>query len=134
MLKSDEVDAYWRDGYLFPIRVMSEQEAGACRKDLEDMESQWLNADLPKPLNLYKRVNAPLHDAFCRPLGIAPSRPGCCRIHPWIRLCSYGGAEYFIKEPQTEHIVSMHQDLTYWGLGSDVGSGDRLDCTFAFDG
>ena len=27
------------------------------------------------------------------------------------------GAEFFIKEPNTPHIVTMHQDLTYWGLG-----------------
>jgi len=30
-------------------------------------------------------------------------------------------AELFIKEPQTTHIVSMHQDLTYWGLGAIDG-------------
>jgi ectoine hydroxylase-related dioxygenase (phytanoyl-CoA dioxygenase family) len=28
------------------------------------------------------------------------------------------GAEFFIKEAQSEQIVSMHQDLTYWGLGA----------------
>jgi ectoine hydroxylase-related dioxygenase (phytanoyl-CoA dioxygenase family) len=31
------------------------------------------------------------------------------------------GAEYFIKEPRTRQIVSMHQDLTYWGLGATSG-------------
>ncbi|MEO1639306.1 MAG: phytanoyl-CoA dioxygenase family protein [Pseudomonadota bacterium] len=29
--------------------------------------------------------------------------------------------EFFIKEPQTTQIVSMHQDLTYWGLGAIDG-------------
>ncbi len=117
MLKSDEVDAYWRDGYLFPIRVMSEQEAGACRNDLEDMESQWLNADLPKPLNLYKRVNAHCTMPFAARLALHPAVLDAVEsilgsdVFIW-------GAEYFIKEPQTEHIVSMHQDLTYWGLGA----------------
>ena len=117
MLKSDEVDAYWRDGYLFPIRVMSEQEAGACRKDLEDMEAQWLNADLPKPLNLYKRVNAHCTMPFAARLALHPAVLDAVEsilgsdVFIW-------GAEYFIKEPQTEHIVSMHQDLTYWGLGA----------------
>jgi ectoine hydroxylase-related dioxygenase (phytanoyl-CoA dioxygenase family) len=27
------------------------------------------------------------------------------------------GAEYFIKEAHADSIVSMHQDLTYWGFG-----------------
>lgn len=117
MLKSDQVDAYWRDGYLFPIRVMSEQEAGACRTDLEDMEAQWLNADLPKPLNLYKRVNAHCTMPFAARLALHPTVLNAVEsilgsdVFIW-------GAEYFIKEPQTEHIVSMHQDLTYWGLGA----------------
>ena len=26
--------------------------------------------------------------------------------------------EYFIKEPQTHHKMTLHQDLTYWGLGA----------------
>ncbi len=117
MLKSDQVDAYWRDGYLFPIQVMSEQEAGACRKDLEDMEAQWLNADLPKPLNLYKRVNAHCTMPFAARLALHPAVLDAVEsilgsdVFIW-------GAEYFIKDPQTEHIVSMHQDLTYWGLGA----------------
>ena len=32
----------------------------------------------------------------------------------------YSG-EFFIKEPRTTHVVSMHQDLTYWGLGAIDG-------------
>ena len=30
-------------------------------------------------------------------------------------------AEFFIKEPRTTQIVTMHQDLTYWGLGATQG-------------
>jgi len=30
-------------------------------------------------------------------------------------------AEFFIKEAQSRQIVSMHQDLTYWGLGATQG-------------
>lgn len=29
--------------------------------------------------------------------------------------------EFFIKEPRTTQVVSMHQDLTYWGLGAIDG-------------
>ena len=27
--------------------------------------------------------------------------------------------EFFIKEPKSKSIVSMHQDLTYWGLDNN---------------
>ena len=30
-------------------------------------------------------------------------------------------SEFFVKEPHTEHVVTMHQDLTYWGLGAIDG-------------
>ena len=30
-------------------------------------------------------------------------------------------AEFFVKEPRTTHVVTMHQDLTYWGLGAIDG-------------
>ncbi len=49
---------YWEDGYLFPLQVMSAQEAQAMRLELEKIEADWLDADLPLPLNTYKRVNA----------------------------------------------------------------------------
>jgi ectoine hydroxylase-related dioxygenase (phytanoyl-CoA dioxygenase family) len=29
--------------------------------------------------------------------------------------------EFFIKEPHTKHVVTMHQDLAYWGLGEIDG-------------
>ena len=29
--------------------------------------------------------------------------------------------EFLIKEPNTKHMVTMHQDLAYWGLGEIDG-------------
>ncbi len=117
MADSASADAYWRDGYLFPIRVLSEQEAGVCRRELEDMEAEWLDAGLPKPLALYKRVNAHCVMPFAARLALHPAVLDAVEaiLGPDILVWS---AEYFIKEPRTEHIVSMHQDLTYWGLGA----------------
>ena len=54
----DAAEAYRDDGFLFPIRVMSEHEAGKCRKELEQIERDWLDAGLPLPLLHYKRVHA----------------------------------------------------------------------------
>ena len=117
MLEPAQVDAYWRDGYLFPLRVLSEQEAAACRHELEQMEAEWLDAGLPKPLALYKRVNAHCVMPFAARLALHPAVLDAVEavLGPDILVWS---AEYFIKEPRTEHIVSMHQDLTYWGLGA----------------
>mgnify|MGYP004194076367 CR=1 FL=1 len=41
-------DQYWNDGFLFPIQVMT--------AELEALEAQWQNGELPQPLNTYKRV------------------------------------------------------------------------------
>ncbi len=113
-------DQYWRDGFLFPISALAADTARAYRAEFEQIEKDWLNADLPLPLNTYKRINAhlvmPLVDRIARDPAILDVVEGV--LGPDI-LC-YSG-EFFIKEPQTTQIVSMHQDLTYWGLGAIDG-------------
>ena len=111
---------YWDQGFLHPIRVFPEAETQAIREKVEAMERDWLDAGLPLPLNTYKRVNAhvvmPLVAEIARDkrvLDVVESILG-----PDILI--YSG-EFFTKEPHTSHIVSMHQDLTYWGLGAIDG-------------
>jgi ectoine hydroxylase-related dioxygenase (phytanoyl-CoA dioxygenase family) len=115
-LETRHLDAYWRDGYLFPIRVISEQDALGYRRELEDVEANWRNADLPLPLNQYQRVNAQCVMPFAARLARHPAVLNAVEgiLGPDILIWS---AEFFVKEPYTDHIVSMHQDLTYWGLG-----------------
>ena len=57
-LDQKAVESYWNSGYLFPLRGLSEDEAGAARAELEALEREWLDNGLPLPLNTYKRVNA----------------------------------------------------------------------------
>lgn len=119
LTKSQEV-GYWENGYLFPLDVFSTQEAQTYRDELEAFESDWLRADLPLALAQYKRVNA--HAVIPLAAQIA-SHPAIldvveCILGPDILVWA---AEFFTKEAQTKSIVSMHQDLTYWGLGATDG-------------
>lgn len=119
-LSSNQVEDYWQDGYLFPIPVMSAQDAIALRAELEMIEAEWLDNDLPKPLNVYKRFNSHCVLPFAHRIG---TDPGILDVVEGILgpdLLIYG-VEFFIKEPNTTQIVGMHQDLTYWGFGAIDG-------------
>ncbi|MCV2865415.1 phytanoyl-CoA dioxygenase family protein [Albidovulum sediminicola] len=114
------VERYWEDGYLHPIRAISPAQAAQWRAELEEIERDWLDAGLPLPLNTYKRVNAncvmPLAHRIATHPGILDVVEGV--LGPDLLIY---GVEFFIKEPHTRHKVSMHQDLTYWGLGAIDG-------------
>ncbi len=116
-LSEAQNEAYWRDGYLFPIPVMSPSEAQALRQELEALETEWLDKDLPLPLNSYKRVNSHCVMPMAHKVAADPRILDVVEgiIGPDIMIWS---VEYFIKEPNTQQVVSMHQDLTYWGFGA----------------
>jgi ectoine hydroxylase-related dioxygenase (phytanoyl-CoA dioxygenase family) len=99
---------------------MAPAEAHAMRAELEQIERDYLNADLPMPLNTYKRVNAnivlPLAYNIATHKGVLDVVEGILGQDILIF-----GAEFFIKEARTKQVVSMHQDLTYWGLGAIDG-------------
>ncbi len=115
-LSPAQQQAYWDQGYLFPFDVIPPQEAAELRAELEAIERDYLDAELPLPLNSYKRVNAhvvmPLAARLAQDPRILDLVEGL--LGPDLLLWS---AEFFIKEPGTRHVVGMHQDLTYWGLG-----------------
>jgi len=111
-----EVSRYWDDGFVFPIRVLSEQETNACRSELETIEHEFGNANLPRPLKEYLRVHShtvlPLAARLATHVNVLNAVEAILgsSIMIW-------GAEFFIKEAHSDKIVSMHQDLTYWGFG-----------------
>ncbi|MEM9306984.1 MAG: phytanoyl-CoA dioxygenase family protein [Pseudomonadota bacterium] len=119
-LSTAQTQQYWEDGYLFPIPVMPAQDAIAMRAELEALERDWLDSDLPLPLSTYKRVNAHCVMPLAHRIGSDPRILDVVEgiLGPDIMIYS---VEFFIKEPNTRHIVSMHQDLTYWGLGAIDG-------------
>ena len=103
---------YERDGFVFPVDVLSEAEAKAARTDLEAAEAE-LRSDAGHValLRSYPNHLLPSFDRITRnPVLIAAVSE---ILGP--DLLVWGGG-LFIKEPNTNKIVSWHQDLTYWGL------------------
>lgn len=119
-LSPQDVTQYWEDGFLFPIPVMSREEAQQLRGHLERLEAEWLDNGLPLPLNTYKRVNAHCVMPLAAKIGADPRILDVVEGILGPDILVYG-VEFFIKEPNTTQIVSMHQDLTYWGLGAIDG-------------
>ena len=119
-LAEPTIRQYWNDGYLFPMQVMPPEEAHGLRHELEQLEEDWLDNGLPLPLNTYKRVNAHCVMPLAARIGSDPRILDVVEGILGPDILVYG-VEFFIKEPQTKHMVSMHQDLTYWGLGAIDG-------------
>lgn len=109
-LSKQQVEQYHEQGFLAPIDVISEEAAGAYLRRLETAEAEY-----PEHLNAQNRNNP--HLAF-RCLDELVHHP---RILDAVedllgRDFSLWGSVLFIKEPQTSHFVSWHQDATYMGL------------------
>lgn len=112
MLTSAQIAAYRRDGYHFPVDILTPAETAMYRAKLEAYEASvggaikgnlrqkphllftWLNELIrhPKILDAVADIHGP--DLLC-----------------W-------SSSFFIKEPQNAGYVSWHQDSTYWGLSS----------------
>lgn len=113
---ADDISArYERDGFVFPLDVMSEAQAARYRRQLEELEQRAGDGRLGNKNQLnhphvifrfaYEIVTNPrILDAVEAVIG--PN------ILIW-------GSTFFIKEPRTESYVSWHQDLRYWGLSGD---------------
>ena len=119
-LSASSVEQYWQDGFLFPIPVMPAHEAADLRAELEEIEATWLDNGLPLPLNTYKRVGSHIVMPLAYKIGADPRLLNVVEGILGPNILIYA-VEFFIKEPKSPHIVSMHQDLTYWGLGATSG-------------
>ncbi len=115
-LSAEQTAGYWDEGYLFPVDVFGADEAAGYRAELEQIEKDYLDAGLPRPINQYKRVNSHIVMPLAAKMASDPRILDVVEsvLGPDILVWS---AEFFIKEAGTPHIVSMHQDLTYWGMG-----------------
>jgi non-heme Fe2+,alpha-ketoglutarate-dependent halogenase len=110
LLTDAQIEAYRRDGYLSPIRVMSEAAAGKLRARLEAAEAAQggrLEGGLRfKPHLLYAFL-----DGLVRNEAVLDAVEGA--LGPDI-LC--WSSSFFTKEAHDPGFVSWHQDSTYWGL------------------
>jgi len=110
ILSDAAVQAYARDGFVAPIRVMSEEDAAGYRRRLEAHESK-----TGAPLQGNWRHKTHLLFTWADELVHHPRILDAVEdaIGPNI-LC--WTATFFIKEAQSPGFVSWHQDSTYWGL------------------
>ncbi len=122
-LSAEQVDAYHRDGYLYPLDGMPQQQAAAYLRKLEALQAQygpraaqilrskshlvltWVDAliRLPRVLDAVQSLIGP--DIFC-----------------W-------STSFFIKEAQDPGFVAWHQDGPY--SGTPEGAGDIVTAWIA---
>ncbi len=109
-LSPSAIEQYARDGYYFPIRVLSPEEARQYRERLERVER-----DLGGPLRGIYRIKPHLLFAWLADLVRHPVILDAVEdvIGPDI-LC--WNTSFFTKEARSPGFVSWHQDATYWGL------------------
>lgn len=112
VLTKEQIDQYHDEGFISPIRVISENEALLIKNQLEQVE-----ADFPDEINAQSRNNLHLSFAFLDALAhntiIVDAMEDL--IGPDIALWA---SVMFIKEPSSKQYVSWHQDATYMGLDS----------------
>ena len=110
ILTQQQIDTFWQDGCVFPIRVMSEEQAAEIRARLEEFEKKTggpLKGDLRHKSHLLfswlgdlvrqEKIVDAIEDLYGPNL-----------------LC--WTTNFFIKEANNPAFVSWHQDSTYWGL------------------
>jgi ectoine hydroxylase-related dioxygenase (phytanoyl-CoA dioxygenase family) len=112
-LTPQQVEAYHRDGYVFPLRVLESRDAAYYRRCLETHEAQ-----AGRPLQGNFRHKTHLLFTWADALVHHPAILDAVEdvIGPDI-LC--WTTNFFIKEAASPGFVSWHQDSTYWGLDPD---------------
>lgn len=110
VLTEAQVEAFKRNGYHFPVRVISVAEADAYREKIEAFEfDHGLIMKTPyrnKPHMVFNWVNQLIRHP--RILDTVEDLLGPDLL-VW-------GTSFFIKEPHDPAYISWHQDSTYWGL------------------
>ena len=110
ILTQQQIDTYWRDGCVFPVRVMSAEAAAEMRGRLEEFERKAggpLKGDLRHKSHLLFTWLADL-------VRFDPVVDAIEDLYGPNLLC--WTTNFFIKEGRTPSFVSWHQDSTYWGL------------------
>lgn len=110
VLTKEQIEQYHDQGFISPVKIMSEQDALLIKDELEQVE-----AEFPNEINAESRNNLHLSFAFLDSLAhntiIVDAMEDL--IGPNISLWA---SVMFIKEPSSKHYVSWHQDATYMGL------------------
>jgi phytanoyl-CoA dioxygenase PhyH len=110
VLSREAIERYHRDGFYFPVRVLSTAEARHCRDRLEAVE-RVQGGPLGGPLRHKSHLLFTWLDELVRHRVILDAVEDL--IGPDILAWS---SSFFIKEARDPAFVSWHQDATYWGL------------------
>ena len=110
ILTPAQIDQFWRDGCVFPVRVMPEAEALEIRRRLETFESE-NGGPLKGALRHKSHLLFTWLGDLVRNNGIVDAIED---LYGPNLLC--WTTNFFIKEADNPAFVSWHQDSTYWGL------------------
>ena len=112
VLTKEQIEQYHDEGFISPVRVISEAQALSIKSQLEQVE-----AEFPDEINAESRNNLHLSFAFLDALAHNKIIVDAVEdlIGPDIALWA---SVMFIKEPSSKQYVSWHQDATYMGLDS----------------
>ncbi|MDW3213558.1 MAG: phytanoyl-CoA dioxygenase family protein [Ilumatobacteraceae bacterium] len=103
--------AFERDGYVFPLRVMSPAGAAEHRAAFEAIEAEYAHdPDATRIVKQFANIVLPFVDEIMRLPSIV--EPVASILGDDLIVM---GANFFVKEPRTPDFISWHQDLTYWG-------------------
>jgi hypothetical protein len=106
-LSQQQVECYRQDGFLWPVRALSEAEALSCRRELEAVEA----AEGPQHYLVKPHILLRVAARLIRLPAIVDALEDL--LGPDLVLFD---SAFVIKEPGDGKRVSWHQDLTYWGL------------------
>ncbi len=119
-LSDEQVASYRSDGYLLPITVADPRVATGWCDEIEALERRWRDEpSLTRPFVDYVRANFHIVSSTAARLAHESSILDAVEsiLGPDI-ICWM--TELIVKEPHSTKILTMHQDLTYWGLdGAD---------------
>ena len=112
ILTEQQIEQYHDDGFVGPIRVMSEDEALTVKAKIEEAEKAF-----PEEFNPENRNN--LHLTFLVLDELAHNSVVVDAVEDLIGPdISLWSSVMFIKDPSTDHFVSWHQDATYMGMNN----------------
>jgi non-heme Fe2+,alpha-ketoglutarate-dependent halogenase len=112
-LSKAAIEAYHRDGYYFPVPVLSPDEVGYFRRALEAHE-----AKIGEPLQGNFRHKSHLLFTWVDELVHHPRIVDAVEQILGPNLLCWT-TNFFIKEANSPGFVSWHQDAFYWGLSKD---------------
>ena len=112
---TDIAARYDRDGFYFPLEVMSPSEAMGYRAELDSLQGRIEQEKLGNKGQLnFGHIIFPFADQIARHPRILDAVETILGpdILAW-------GSTFFIKDAHSPSYVSWHQDLRYWGLDSE---------------